>query len=124
MDLLFKQEVFDIIAAAVEVHRELGSGFHEPVYQEAFELELADREILFESQKPIQIFYKGRPLKKEYIPDLIVLGEIIAELKVLDRLTSKEESQLLNYLKATRKRVGLLVNFGSHGRLEWKRLVR
>ncbi|MGH8019359.1 MAG: GxxExxY protein [Opitutaceae bacterium] len=123
MDLLFKQEVFATIAAAIEVHRELGPGFHEAVYQEAFERELTDRKIPFEAQRPITIFYKRQPLLKSYTPDLIVFGEIIIELKTLDRLTSKEESQLLNYLTATKKPLRLLVNFGAHGRLEWKRMI-
>lgn len=124
MELIFKQEVYDIISAAIEVHKELGSGFHEAVYQEAFESELSIRNIPFESQKPVSISYKGKPLNKEYIPDLLVFGEIITELKTLSQLTPKEDAQLINYLKATNKKVGLLINFGSDGRLDWKRLVR
>jgi len=123
-ELILKDEVFAIIGAAIEVHRELGSGFLEAVYQEALEIELASRQIPFEPQKTLMIVYKGRALKKAYEADLVCYGQIIVELKALDRLSGKEEAQILNYLKATGLRVGLLINFGSHGRLEWKRFVR
>jgi GxxExxY protein len=123
-ELLLKEEVFAVIGPAIEVHRELGAGFLEPVYQEAMEIELTERQIPFEAQKGIIISYKGRRLKKEYIPDFLALGQIIVELKALDKITGREEAQLLNYLKATGIRVGLLINFGSTGRLEWKRMVR
>jgi GxxExxY protein len=66
---------------------------------------------------------KGRPLKKEYVADIICYGQIIVELKAMDRLTGKEESQISNYLKATGLKVGLLINFGSHGKLEWQKFV-
>jgi len=122
-DLILKDEVYAIVGAAIEVHRELGPGFLEPVYQEAIEIELRSRNIPFESQKRLVICYKGHELQKEYIADLVCYGQIIVELKALDRLSGKEEAQLLNYLKATGLRVGLLINFGSTGRLEWKRFV-
>jgi len=123
MELIFKEEVFAIIGAAMEVHRELGSGFLESVYQEAIEVELARREIPFESQKPLKIVYKRETLKKEFIADLICFGKIIVELKAQDNLSGKEEAQVLNYLKATGVRLGLVINFGSHPMLEWKRFV-
>jgi GxxExxY protein len=123
-EILFKDEVFAIYGAAIEVHRELGPGFLEAVYQEALEIELRDRGVPFESQKPLTIHYKGRKLKKEYVADLVCHEQIIVELKALDLLAKKEESQILNYLKATGLRVGLLLNFGSEGKLERKRLVR
>jgi GxxExxY protein len=122
-ELILKEEVFAIIAAAIEVHRELGPGFLEAVYQEAMEIELANHNIPFETRKTLTISYKGRPLKKEYEADLVCYGQIILELKALDRLSGKEEAQILNYLKATGLQVGLLINFGSAGRLEWKRFV-
>ena len=123
-ELLLKDEVFAIIGAAIEVHRELGCGFLEAVYQEALEIELENRQLPFEAQKPLVIFYKKHRLKKEYVADLVCHGQIIVEIKALDRLSGKEESQILNYLKATGLRVGVLINFGSHGKLEWKRFVR
>lgn len=122
-ELLLKDEVFAVVGAAIEVHRELGPGFLEAVYQEALEMELRDRGIPFEAQKPLRVSYKGKLLNKEYFADLICYNQIIVELKALDRLSGNEEAQLLNYLKATGMRVGLLVNFGSHGKLEWKRYV-
>ncbi len=123
MELIFKDEVYAIMGAAMDVHRELGSGFLESVYQEALEIELAQRQIPFESQKPIKITYKGKTLKKEFIADLICFGKIIVELKAQDCLSGKEEAQVLNYLKATQIKVGVVINFGSHPKLEWKRLV-
>jgi len=123
-ELLLKNEVFAIIGAAIQVHKELGPGFLEAIYQEALEIELVSRELPFEAQKPLVIFYKKRRLKKEYVADLVCYGQIIVEIKALDRLSGKEESQILNYLKATGLRVGVLINFGSSGKLEWKRYVR
>jgi len=122
-ELVLKDEVFKIVGAAIEVHRELGSGFLEPVYQEAMVIGLASSSIPFEAQKALQIMYKGHKLKKEYVPDFICYQQIILELKALAQLSGIEEAQALNYLKATRFRVALLLNFGSHGKLEWRRLV-
>ena len=122
--LLYKDEVYAISGAAIEVHKELGSGFLEAVYQEALEIELQSRGIPFESQKSLPILYKGRLLKREYIADLVCYGKIIVELKSIKELSEKEEAQTLNYLKAAGLRVGLLINFGSHGQLERKRLVK
>ena len=122
-ELIFKEEVFAIIGAAMEVHTVLGSGYLEAIYQEALEIESKSRNLPFESQKVLQIRYKEHVLKKEYIADLIYFDKIVVELKALDRLSGKEESQLLNYLKATGMKVGVLINFGSHPKLEWKRLV-
>ena len=123
MELIFKEEVYAIMGAAMDVHRELGSGFLESVYQEAMEVELACRQIPFESQKPIRIIYKGGMLKKEFIADLLCFGKIIVELKAQDNLSGKEEAQVLNYLKATGMKLGVVINVGSHPKLEWKRLV-
>jgi GxxExxY protein len=123
IDLILKDEVFAIIGTAMEVHRVLGSGFLEPVYQEAMEIESRSRALPFTSQKVFRIDYKVCLLKKEYIADLVYYDQIIAELKALDKLTGREESQILNYLKATKMRVGLLINFGSSPKLEWRRFV-
>lgn len=121
-DILFKDEVYAIIGAAMEVHRQTGCGFAEPVYQECLELELADRNVPAEAQKEMKISYKGRLLKKIYIADFFAYGKIIIELKALDKLTPREEAQLINYLKASGLEVGVLINFGAQS-LEWKRLV-
>ena len=121
-ELILKDEVYAAVGAAMEVHREKGCGFSEPVYQECMELELIDRKIPAEAQKEMMISYKGRRLKKTYIADFITFGKIIVELKALDRLTSREESQVINYLKASGLQVGVLINFGAPS-LEWKRIV-
>ena len=111
-ELLLKEEVYAIVGAAMEVSNELGAGFLEGVYQEALEIELRDRRIPFAAQVPLEILYKGRRLVKEYTPDLICLDQVIVEIKALKQLTSIEEAQLLNYLKATGRPVGVLLNFG------------
>ncbi len=123
-ELLYKTEVFEIIGAAIEVHKELGHGFLEAVYQEAIQIEMGRRNIPFDFQKSLRIRYKDHLLKKEYVADFICYRKIIIELKALDKLSGKEEAQILNYLKATGLRVGLLINFGSHGKLEWKRFIK
>ena len=111
-----------IIGAAMEVHRELGSGFLEAVYQEALDREFSDRDIPFRSQPLVQITYKGQPLKKTYQPDYICFESIVVELKALGKLSGIEVSQMINYLKATGIETGLLLNFGTKS-LEFKRLV-
>ncbi len=123
MDLIYKEEVFAIVGAAMKVHSELGSGFLEPVYQEVTEIEMGWRHIPFVAQPPLSIYYRGQKLRKEYTPDLICYEKIIVELKALDCLSGQEDAQVLNYLKATGFKVGVLINFGSRGKLEWKRLV-
>lgn len=123
-DLLFKEEVYEIIGAAIEVHKELGPGFLESVYEEAMVLESKKRKIPYETQVKLPIHYKSQKLNKEFIGDYIGFGKIIVELKSIPKLTKVEEAQIINYLKATGLKVGLLINFGSHGRLEWKRYVR
>lgn len=123
VELLFKDEVYTLIGAAMDVYNELGSGFLEPVYQEAFELELLTRNIPIVPQKELTIKYKEQLLKKTYVADLVAYGEIIVEIKALERLSSREESQLINYLKATGMQLGLLINFGAKNGLEWKRMV-
>ncbi len=124
VELFLREEVYAVIGAAVEVHKELGPGFLEAVYQEAMEIELEMRGLPFESQKSLKLYYKERLLKKEYTPDLLCFGKLIIDLKVMDRLSGKEEAQILNYLKASGLKVGLLINFGSSPKLEWRRYVR
>jgi GxxExxY protein len=120
---LYQQEGYDFMAAVFEVYNELGSGILEEVYHESLEIELTNRSIPFVSKPKLTIYYKGRPLKKQYEADLIVIGEIVVELKAVKALAAEHEAQLINYLKATRKRVGYLLNFSAFPRLQWKRLV-
>ncbi|HLP24308.1 MAG TPA: GxxExxY protein [Acidobacteriota bacterium] len=120
---LFQREGYDFMAAAFAVYNEIGNGFLEEVYHESLEFELTDRGIPFVSRPTLPLFYKGRQLLKRYQADLVVAGEIVAELKAVRALAPEHDAQLLNYLHATRKKVGYLVNFGALPKLEWKRMV-
>ena len=119
---LYKDLTQEIIGAAMEVHRELGSGFLEYVYEESLCHELNLREIYFERQKELDIYYKDLLIPKKYKPDLMIENKVIVELKATSGLTKVEEAQLLNYLKATKLRIGLLLNFGTKS-LEMKRRI-
>lgn len=121
-EILYKAESFKIIGACIEVHKELGSGFLEAVYQEALAVELTKQNIPFVREMELKINYKGIDLNKKYLADFICFNKILLELKALTKLTGEHESQVLNYLKATGFRLGLLINFGSKS-LEYKRLV-
>ena len=120
--LLYKDEVFAFIGAAIEVHRQLGSGFLESVYEEALTIELGVRQIPFVSQPKLNIYYKENPLTRVCIPDLMIYETIVVELKAVDQLTNREVAQVLHYLKATKLRLGLLVNFGKE-KLDWQRII-
>lgn len=119
--LVFKELSFEIIAAALEVHRELGPGFTENIYEAAFCRELAMRGIMFSRQLPIEIKYKGEDIGK-YQLDLLVDDRVVVELKAISQMPEQFESQLHAYLKATGKKLGILINFGRKS-LEHKRLV-
>ena len=123
MELIYKDEVYAIIGAAMDVYNNLGPGFLEAVYQEAMEIETLARKIPALPEQKLYIQYKGLTLKKFYEADLICYEKIIVEIKAMEKLTSREESQILNYLKATGSPVGVLINFGAHNDLEWKRMV-
>jgi len=116
------ERTYKIIGAAMEVHRELGHGFLEAVYQEALGREFSTQEIPNRAQPIIEILYKGKPLDKKYQPDFVCYEEVILEIKAISSLSGVEEAQLINYLKATGLKVGLLINFGANS-LEHKRLV-
>ena len=122
-ELLYGEEVYRIIGAAIEVYNELRTGFLESVYQEAMEVELTSRGIPFGAQMPLRVRYKDQILKKFFIADLVCFGCVLVELKAIDQTTKADESQVLNYLRATGLRVALLINFGDAGRLDWTRLV-
>jgi GxxExxY protein len=122
VDLLKEDKTYAIIGAAMEVHKELGPGFLEAVYQEALELEMIKRNIPYELEKQLEIFYKGVKLKKKYYSDIICYNSIIIELKALKDINGDHQSQLLNYLKATSYEVGLLINFGRKS-LQYKRMI-
>jgi GxxExxY protein len=121
--LYYKKECFDIIGAAMQVYNILGNGFLESVYQEAFEIELVKRNIAYEREKELVIFYEGIELQKKFYADFLCFENIIVELKAVSKLENVHRSQLYNYLKATGKRLGLLINFGSSEGLDWERIV-
>ena len=113
---------YAIIGAAMEVHKHLGCGFLESVYQEALAIELDSQRIPFRREVRLPVNYKGRVLASSFCADFICFDSLVVELKALAKMTGKEESQLINYLKATGHKVGLLLNFGARS-LEHRRLV-
>lgn len=122
MELINKDETYNLIGAAMEVHSILGPGFLEPIYQEAFEIELQKRNIPFVREKPIHVYYKDIELTRFYIADFLCYGNILVELKALSDLSGQQDAQLINYLKATKIKVGILLNFGTT-KLQYHRLV-
>jgi GxxExxY protein len=122
MEYLYQVETYSIIGAAMETHKFLGCGFLEPVYQEALAIEFALQNIPFAREVILPIYYKGRLLQKTYIADFICYDKIIVELKALSGLTGEHQAQVLNYLKATKYKLGLLINFGKKS-LDYKRLI-
>lgn len=111
-ELLFEEEVFNIVGAAMEVHRFLGPGFLEAVYQEALAIEFGLRNIPFVEFPKLKIDFKGILLKKNYVPDFLCYDEIIVEIKAIQQCTKEDEAQIINALKAAKKVVGVLINFG------------
>ena len=123
MELLYKDESYAIIGACFEVYKEKGNGFVEPVYQECLELEFGFQKIPFCAQSTLRLNYKGVELRQRYIPDFLCYEKIIVEIKAVRQLTDEHRAQLLNYLKATGLRLGLLVNFGHHPKVEYERII-
>ena len=123
MEVLYQQESYYLIGALMTVHRELGCGFLEAVYQEAFEKELQLRHIPFEREKEFEIYYKGHKLSKTYVSDFVCYDKIIVELKAVEQLNEAHYAQTLNYMKITGYKLGLLVNFAKP-KLEYQRIVR
>jgi GxxExxY protein len=123
MDIIYKEESYQIMGACFEVYREKGCGFVEPVYQECLELELADREVSFQAKPLLELTYKGRILKSRFIPDLVCFGKIVVELKAVSSLIDEHRTQLHNYLHASKLRLGLLINFGHYPKIESERIV-
>jgi len=119
--LLYSEETYQIIGAALEVHQIIGCGFTEPLYQEAFEEELRIRNIPFQREQTYRFTYKGKSLNKEFRPDFVCFGKIIVELKAVSDLVDEHIAQVYNYLKATDMKLGMLINFGKKS-LEYKRI--
>jgi GxxExxY protein len=113
---------YAIIGAAMEVHKQLGCGFLEAIYQEALSIELSKRDVPFRREVRLPVYYKGQLLSTTYCADFICFDSIVTELKALAHMTGVEEAQVINYLKATGYEVGLLLNFGGRS-LQHRRLV-
>jgi len=122
-NILYKDECYQIQGAVFEVYREMGCGFLEAVYQECLERELKQRNIPFMAQSVLKLEYKGEALTQIYKPDLICFDSIIVELKAISATSGEHQAQVLNYLKATGMRLGLLVNFGCYPKATVERLV-
>lgn len=121
-NIVFKEESYRIIGACMTVHKNLGAGFLESVYSEALEMEFIKEKIPYEKEKKLPIYYNGQQLKKFFVSDFVCFGSIIVELKASNYLADVNFKQALNYLKATKFRLALLVNFGAPSLL-YKRIL-
>jgi GxxExxY protein len=123
MDIIFKEESYRVIGACFEVYKEKGNGFLEAVYQECLAIEFAELGIPFVMKPRLLLEYKGRELKQIYEPDFLCFDNIILEIKAVSSLADEHRAQIINYLKATGKQLGLLVNFGHHPGIEHERFI-
>ena len=122
-DLIYKEESYAILGSCFNVYKTMGCGFLEPVYQECLEIEFGYQGIPFSSQKELKLSYRERELKHKYKPDFICYDKIIVEIKAVSQLIKEHEAQVLNYLNATKFKLGLLINFGHYPKIEYKRFV-
>ncbi|AVR46911.1 GxxExxY protein [Christiangramia fulva] len=120
--LLFEEETYKIIGACMKVHRNLGAGFLESVYQEALEKEFNSQKINFQKQLKLKLMYDGQPMKKFFVADFVCFEKILIEIKAASFLIKDAEAQVINYLRSTELPLGLLVNFGQKS-LVWKRFI-
>ena len=111
MDILYKEFPYQIVGAALDVHNQLGCGFMEKVYQEAFAITLQERDIPFEREKPVSVFFHEKKLSCPYICDFMVDNKIIVELKAVQKMEEIHKAQLINYLHMTGLQLGILINF-------------
>jgi GxxExxY protein len=121
-ELLYREEIFQLVGFCMEIHRELGKGHDEVIYKDALVVELSRAGIPSSREKNYQITYKGVILPHFYYADFVVWDRILLEAKALEKLTDSHIKQVLNYLAASKLRIGLLVNFGGDA-LEWKRVI-
>jgi GxxExxY protein len=119
--LLLKEEVFQIVGCAIEVLNELGCGLHEKPYENALTVEFKKRGFAFDQQRRFEILYKGEHVG-ELIPDLIVFGSVIVDTKVVESITDIDRAKMINYLRISHLRVGVILNF-KNPKLEWERIV-
>ncbi|MCQ2265899.1 MAG: GxxExxY protein [Bacteroidales bacterium] len=123
MDLIYSNESFAIRGAVMKVYNTLGCGYLVAVFQEVLAIELEKRNIPFEREKELSIFYEGHLLQKKYFADFVCFDKIIVELKAVKELDDSHRSQIYNYLKATGFKLGLLINFGNYKKVEIERRV-
>lgn len=123
-DLIYKDECYSIVGACFEVYKEKGCGFHEAVYQECLGIEFEFQKIPTIAQPSLSIEYRNRPLAQKYFPDFVCFEKIIVELKALSSLTDEHRAQVLNYLKASNFKLGLLINFGHYPKLQYERIAK
>jgi len=123
-EFIYGEETRALLGACFEVYKEKGCGFLEAVFQECLQLELTDRQIPFRIQPVLRLEYKGRELRQVYQPDFLCFDKVILEIKAVTKLADEHRAQVHNYLRATRLRVGLLVNFGHYPLVEHERIVR
>ena len=122
-DQPFAREGYALMGAAFEVHNVIGGGLLEELYQQSLRIELSLRSIPYQSKPKLDTFYKGHELQKQYVPDFLVHGRIIVELKAASALCPEHEAQLINYMRIARCPVGYLINFGPIGKLQYERYI-
>jgi len=120
-NILLKEEMYQIVGAAIEVLNEIGHGLHEKPYENALVVEFGIRKIPFDQQVHFDVLYKGHKVGL-FIPDLIAFNSIVVDTKVIERITDVERGQMLNYLRIAKHRVGVILNF-KNPKLEWERMV-
>ena len=121
MEVICKKEAFEILGAAMAVHRELGSGFNEKVYQDALEIDFQQRNIPYKREMPLHAVYHDVELKAEFVPDFVCYDQVIVELKAVKELDDIHRSQTINYTKVAGMDLGLLINFRAKS-LQYERL--
>lgn len=120
--IIYKNESYFVIGLCMDIHNELGKGFSEAVYSDALEIELKSNGVPFQKEVKFDIIYKGEKLKHHYYADYLIDGKIILELKAVERINNGHIKQTLNYLAASKMKLGLIVNFGEAG-LAYKRVI-
>ena len=119
--LLCRDEVYQVVGAAIEVLNGIGHGLHEKPYENALIIEFGLRQIQYKQQPSYDVFYKEQRVGL-FVPDIVVFEKVVVDTKVIDRITDFERGQMLNYLRITKLRVGVILNF-KHAKLDWERIV-
>ena len=121
--IIYREESYRVLGACFEVYREKGCGFLEAVFQECLEIEFQEQRIPYVAHPNLALTYKGRPLRQSYTPDFVCESKIVLEIKAVSKLCDEHRAQLHNYLRASGHRLGLLVNFGHHPKVEHERIA-